>query len=575
VAGWTSIDGNTTQGAGWDKSPGSDAGQLAELYLPEGGFSVPANGEFSLGNAFSPGMPQDLQFRFDMPTGLSLVGSVDYVTSPGLPGDYNQNGRVDAADYVLWRKTPSAFGGPGGYATWRTNFDRTSGSGAGSAAAVPEPAALWSISCGALVLCAWISRKRREGGIPMIAGVKHSAGMRIAVFVVSMMMVARAGAGTPDRIYRMGDDQEETPSIGGTPSSSVGPLTLDSHFLDSIAFSDAADLSFSGGPTYFDAGSGTLARPGAATGTFGLQFNGSSDLLFDTGGALGVPAQGDNLYTVANGAPGYAGITTRYIESWVRPTGGAGTRRDVVNDSGRFSMFINTSNNWAILNGTTTVNSTTPAALNTWTHVMHRTFGSGGGAALYVNGIAVVATNQGYATGDQTGANLDIIIGAGLNRTSNFFSGQLDEMTIGVAGNNTGQAGGRDYGNFTLATDNDYVRQNLTGVNPGDINRDGSVNTTDINTFIANWRRVQQVNGVTVGDLNSRLFGDLNMNGTVDIDDAYTLHAALRAAGGAGLDFSALGSIPEPGGALLVISGFAALALARKRRVAGATPQTS
>jgi hypothetical protein len=153
-----------------------------------------------------------------------------------------------------------------------------------------------------------------------------------------------------------------------------------------------------------------------------------------------------------------------------------------------------------------------------------------------------------------------------LNRTSNFFQGQLDEMTIGVAGNNTGQPGGRNYGNFTLATDNDYVRQNLVGVNPGDINRDGSVNTVDINTFIANWRRVQQVNGVTVGDLNSRLFGDLNMNGTVDIDDAYMLHAALRAGGGAGLDFSALGSVPEPGGILLLVSGLTALVLHRSRR---------
>ncbi len=570
TAGWTSIDGNTAQGAGWDKSLGSNANQLAELYLPEGGFSVAANGELSLGNAFSPGMPQDLQFRFDMPTGLSFVGSVEYISSPGLAGDYNQDGKVDAADYVVWRKNPGAFGGdPAGYNTWRTNFGRTSGSGSGSAAAVPEPAALSFLSCGALVLCAWSARNRRKGGNPMIVGVKCRGCTSVAAFVFAMILVSQAVAGTPDRVYRMGDDVAENPSIGGTPNADFGAFTVDSQFLDNIAFSDASDLSYTGGPTYFDAGSGALARPGAATGTFGLQFNGSSDLLFDTGGALGVPAQGDNTYVAANGAPGYVGITTRYIEGWVRPTGGAGTRRDVVNDSGRFSVFINTSNNWAILNGTTTVNSTTAAALNTWTHVMHRTFGSGQGAALYVNGIAVAATNQGYATGDQAGAALDIIIGAGLNRTSNFFQGQLDEMTIGVAGSNPpGEPGGRNYGNFTLATDNDFVRQNLVGVNPGDINRDSLVNTVDINTFITNWRRVQQVNGVTVGDLNSRLFGDLNMNGTVDIDDAFTLHAALRAGGsGAGLDFSLLGSIPEPSGALLLISGFATLALARKRQL--------
>jgi hypothetical protein len=66
----------------------------------------------------------------------------------GVPGDYNNNGTVDGADYVLWRK-----GGPlqnevdtpgtvdaADYAAWRARFGNTSGSGAGaSSAAVPEP----------------------------------------------------------------------------------------------------------------------------------------------------------------------------------------------------------------------------------------------------------------------------------------------------------------------------------------------------------------------------------------------------------------------------------------------------
>jgi hypothetical protein len=62
--------------------------------------------------------------------------------SVGVPGDYNNNGVVDAADYVLWRKNPGSFGGdPGGYTTWRTRFGNTSGSGL-SATAVPEPGAI-------------------------------------------------------------------------------------------------------------------------------------------------------------------------------------------------------------------------------------------------------------------------------------------------------------------------------------------------------------------------------------------------------------------------------------------------
>ncbi|HJQ78703.1 MAG TPA: PEP-CTERM sorting domain-containing protein, partial [Lacipirellulaceae bacterium] len=60
---------------------------------------------------------------------------------PMLAGDFNEDGKVDAADYVVWRKTN---GTEPGYNEWRTNFGRTSGSGASveAAAAVPEPASI-------------------------------------------------------------------------------------------------------------------------------------------------------------------------------------------------------------------------------------------------------------------------------------------------------------------------------------------------------------------------------------------------------------------------------------------------
>jgi hypothetical protein len=58
-----------------------------------------------------------------------------------LPGDYNGDGSVDAADYVVWRKGD---GSDEGYNDWRTNFGHTAGSGSGALAdaAVPEPASL-------------------------------------------------------------------------------------------------------------------------------------------------------------------------------------------------------------------------------------------------------------------------------------------------------------------------------------------------------------------------------------------------------------------------------------------------
>ena len=59
----------------------------------------------------------------------------------GIVGDYNNDGKVDAADYVVWRKDPASFGGdPTGYNTWRANFGTMARAGAGqSAGAVPEP----------------------------------------------------------------------------------------------------------------------------------------------------------------------------------------------------------------------------------------------------------------------------------------------------------------------------------------------------------------------------------------------------------------------------------------------------
>jgi hypothetical protein len=90
---------------------------------------------------------------------LLLQGDIQYIgTAPTLMGDYNGNGTVDAADYVVWRKTDSA--NPAGYNTWRANFGRTAGGGAALAiaAGVPEPAT-WGLAC--LAMCLAASFRRR------------------------------------------------------------------------------------------------------------------------------------------------------------------------------------------------------------------------------------------------------------------------------------------------------------------------------------------------------------------------------------------------------------------------------
>jgi hypothetical protein len=75
------------------------------------------------------------------PANTLLRGVALAPVSAGVTGDYNGNGVVDAADYVVWRKNPANFGGdPGGYNTWRSHYANTSGSGSASiTTAVPEP----------------------------------------------------------------------------------------------------------------------------------------------------------------------------------------------------------------------------------------------------------------------------------------------------------------------------------------------------------------------------------------------------------------------------------------------------
>lgn len=66
-----------------------------------------------------------------------------------VPGDFNNDGTVDAADYVAWRKND---GTQVGYDAWRAHFGTSLGSGAGAmgsastserlSAAIPEPASI-------------------------------------------------------------------------------------------------------------------------------------------------------------------------------------------------------------------------------------------------------------------------------------------------------------------------------------------------------------------------------------------------------------------------------------------------
>jgi hypothetical protein len=84
--------------------------------------------------------------------GTRLNGFELSIATPGVDGDYNDNGIVDAADYVIWRENlgtsnPLPHDPTGGtigtqqYNTWRAHFGQSAGSGSGlDGSAVPEPA---------------------------------------------------------------------------------------------------------------------------------------------------------------------------------------------------------------------------------------------------------------------------------------------------------------------------------------------------------------------------------------------------------------------------------------------------
>ena len=107
---------------------------------------------------FAPGADGDLVFELGLNNGALITVPVTYVTGGGLPGDFNNSGKVDGADFLLWQRN---FGQPGydaaALATWKANFG--SGAAVAAAGAVPEPAAFALIAMAGAALA--VSRRKR------------------------------------------------------------------------------------------------------------------------------------------------------------------------------------------------------------------------------------------------------------------------------------------------------------------------------------------------------------------------------------------------------------------------------
>ncbi len=129
-------------------TPGSGFGNLNQTGTPTfagalkitlgPGFAPAIGNSFNLFDWTNIGSASGAFTSFQLPplaSGLKwdtsqLYASGVIAVATGLPGDFNQNGVVDAADYVLWRDNLAATYTQNDYNVWRTHFGQTGGSGA-------------------------------------------------------------------------------------------------------------------------------------------------------------------------------------------------------------------------------------------------------------------------------------------------------------------------------------------------------------------------------------------------------------------------------------------------------------
>ena len=181
------------------------------------------------------GWGTNLDGAISVPTGNNFVAidAGDYhslaiqLLSP-LSGDYNNDGSVDAADYVMWRSANSANSTQAGFKLWRTNFGAMASSGAALHSAVPEPAS-WTLVGIAFVAAFARQRRRAPGATTALA----------AAVCVAISAGLPAAAAAPTEIVSFGDSL-----------SDVGNLYVDSG--RTVPSPPYFDGRFSNGPVWVE-----------------------------------------------------------------------------------------------------------------------------------------------------------------------------------------------------------------------------------------------------------------------------------------------------------------------------------
>jgi fibronectin-binding autotransporter adhesin len=183
--GTLTVNGNTTMGANSHLAI-ELSGATADKLAITGNLDLSALGNFL--DVLSPGTGSSwviatytgtLTGTFET---ITSGYSVDYGTlsnsqitltatgSPGLTGDFNNDGKVDAGDYATWRKNDianAALANDNGvgnqaarFALWRANFGKPPGAGSGlSGGSVPEPSSCLLVCLGLIGAIGGIRRR--------------------------------------------------------------------------------------------------------------------------------------------------------------------------------------------------------------------------------------------------------------------------------------------------------------------------------------------------------------------------------------------------------------------------------
>ena len=254
TANWLSIeDRNMTtfpagnnDGTGWEEGGNPDEFAVTETFLL-GASSLNDSDLLTLGNLFSVGETQDLEFKYLVPGEVAVRnGTVQYLSSTPLEADFNEDGTVDASDFARWR---SGYGTLGtaqksagdadfdasatgtDFLVWQRQLGQSGGvPSAIAATAIPEPSSallLLFATCG----LGWIARRSKVSVLALVC------------LVLGITGSADAHA-TPNIVFIMADDlgwaDVSTPRTNlGDPSDFYQTPTLERLASEGMAFTSA------------------------------------------------------------------------------------------------------------------------------------------------------------------------------------------------------------------------------------------------------------------------------------------------------------------------------------------------